>query len=74
MMVARTWLALAGLASALFAACASASPVEHAPRQTDDDAIFSFREIFVPPSDYNIPKTLYGRTVQLDDGTLLATW
>lgn len=34
----------------------------------------TFQTIYVPPSDYNTPKTLYGRTVQLEDGTLLATW
>jgi hypothetical protein len=34
----------------------------------------TFKTIYVPPSNYNTPKTLYGRTVQLEDGTLLATW
>lgn len=34
----------------------------------------TFQTIYVPPSNYNTPKTLYGRTVQLEDGTLLATW
>lgn len=34
----------------------------------------TFKTIYVPPTDYNTPKTLYGRTVQLEDGTLLATW
>ncbi|EKD19185.1 uncharacterized protein L3040_009373 [Drepanopeziza brunnea f. sp. 'multigermtubi'] len=34
----------------------------------------SSKTIYVPPSDYNSPKTLYGRTIQLHDGTLLATW
>jgi len=34
----------------------------------------SFKTIYVPPRNYNTPKTLYGRTVQLPDGTLLATW
>ncbi|KAL3421094.1 bnr asp-box repeat domain protein [Phlyctema vagabunda] len=38
------------------------------------DSIFSFKTIYVPPSSYNTPKTLYGRTAQLADGTLLATW
>ncbi|KAF3763310.1 family 93 glycoside hydrolase [Cryphonectria parasitica EP155] len=38
------------------------------------DVIVTFNDIFVPPSDYIVPKTLYGRTVQLADGTLLATW
>ncbi|KAK7203426.1 Sialidase [Myxozyma melibiosi] len=30
--------------------------------------------IFVPPSDYNIPRTLYAHSLELPDGTLLATW
>ncbi|KAK2628240.1 hypothetical protein QTJ16_002886 [Diplocarpon rosae] len=34
----------------------------------------SAKAIFIPPEDYNTPKTLYARSVQLDDGTLLATW
>lgn len=73
-MVTRGLLALLGFTCcALFPTWTTASPVELEQRQTDD-AIFSFREIYVPPSDYNIPKTLYGRTVQLADGTLLATW
>lgn len=30
--------------------------------------------IFVPPSNYTDPGTLYARTVELEDGVLLATW
>ncbi|CAI6090484.1 unnamed protein product [Clonostachys chloroleuca] len=30
--------------------------------------------IFQPPSNYTDPRTLYPRTVQLEDGRLLATW
>jgi hypothetical protein len=30
--------------------------------------------IFYPPTSYTTPRTLYGRTAQLADGTLLATW
>ncbi|KAJ5683014.1 hypothetical protein N7462_006179 [Penicillium macrosclerotiorum] len=30
--------------------------------------------IFDPPSDYNVPRTLYARNVQLPNGDLLATW
>ncbi|EPS34369.1 putative exo-alpha-L-1,5-arabinanase [Penicillium oxalicum 114-2] len=30
--------------------------------------------IFTPPSDYNIPRTLYARNEQLPNGDLLATW
>lgn len=39
-----------------------------------DDHPVSFKTIYVPPSNYRTPKTLYGRTAQLADGTLLATW
>lgn len=36
----------------------------------------SFTEvtIFDPPDSYNIPRTLYARTVELPNGDLLATW
>jgi hypothetical protein len=37
-------------------------------------AIFSQRVIFTPASNYTDPRTLYARTAQFDDGTLLATW
>ncbi|KAJ5289573.1 uncharacterized protein N7443_009826 [Penicillium atrosanguineum] len=30
--------------------------------------------VFAPPSDYNIPRTLYARNEQLFNGDLLATW
>lgn len=30
--------------------------------------------IFSPPADYVIPRTLYARSVLLDNGDLLATW
>ncbi|KAH6983627.1 Sialidase [Ilyonectria sp. MPI-CAGE-AT-0026] len=42
-------------------------------RAVADHAV-TFQPIYYPPSNYNTPKTLYGRTVQLADGTLLATW
>lgn len=35
---------------------------------------FSNNVIFVPPSNYTDPRVLYARTVELSDGTLLATW
>ncbi|TVY73535.1 hypothetical protein LSUE1_G005893 [Lachnellula suecica] len=35
---------------------------------------FSNVTIFTPPSNYTDPGTLYARTVELLDGTLLATW
>lgn len=35
---------------------------------------FSKATVFDPPSWYNIPRTLYARTVELPNGDLLATW
>ncbi|GAB0134179.1 hypothetical protein EsDP_00002561 [Epichloe bromicola] len=43
-------------------------------RQATRDHEVIRRPIFNPPADYPTPRTLYGRTVQLHDGTLLATW
>ncbi|KAG6005997.1 hypothetical protein E4U21_007490 [Claviceps maximensis] len=54
-----------------FISSAFSSPLEE--RTTSDNAISS-QSIYHPPSNYRTPKTLYGRTVQLQDGTLLATW
>jgi hypothetical protein len=55
--------ALLGVASAL-------------PSQADRglSPYFDNNVIFDPPSNYTIPRTLYARTVELSDGTLLATW
>ncbi|KAG5979055.1 hypothetical protein E4U55_005620 [Claviceps digitariae] len=47
------------------------SPVEQ--RAIADHAV-TFQTIYTPPANYRLPRTLYGRTVQLQDGTLLATW
>ncbi len=35
---------------------------------------FSNNVIFTPPSQYTDPRVLYPRTLELQDGTLLATW
>lgn len=63
--------------SACLALISSISTVYSAPtiegRAVADHAV-TFQTIYVPPTDYNTPKTLYGRTAQLADGTLLATW
>lgn len=37
-------------------------------------SFFNDEVIFVPPADYTNPGVLYARTVELWDGTLLATW
>lgn len=52
------------------AATAHAATVSHSksPSAVDNVTIFS------PPSDYNIPRTLYARNEQLPNGDLLATW
>jgi hypothetical protein len=42
-------------------------------RAVADNAV-TFQTIFVPPSNYITLKTLYGRTAQLSNGDLLATW
>lgn len=36
--------------------------------------VFSNRVIFTPTSRFTDPRVLYARTVELQDGTLLATW
>ncbi|PSS07030.1 glycoside hydrolase family 93 protein [Amorphotheca resinae ATCC 22711] len=35
---------------------------------------FSNVTVFAPPADYTDPQVLYARTVELEDGALLATW
>jgi hypothetical protein len=35
---------------------------------------FSKVTIFTPPATYTDPRVLYARTVELEDGVLLATW
>ena len=37
-------------------------------------SFFNNKVIFTPPTNYNDPRVLYARTVELSDGTLLATW
>lgn len=46
------------------------TPLQHAVALTT----FSNKVIFTPPQDYTDPRVLYARTVELADGTLLATW
>ena len=52
-----------------FAVAASAGII---PRSSPSE--LSDKTIFTPPSDYNIPRTLYARNEQLPNGDLLATW
>jgi hypothetical protein len=42
-------------------------------RAVADHAV-TFQTIYTPPANYPTPRTLYGRNVQLADGTILATW
>jgi len=37
-------------------------------------ATFDNVVVFTPPSNYTAPKTLYARTVELADKSILATW
>ncbi|RDW64675.1 glycoside hydrolase family 93 protein [Coleophoma cylindrospora] len=61
-----------GLVLATTILCAYSAPALEI-RAVADHAV-TFQTIYVPPATYNTPKTLYARTVQLADGTLLATW
>lgn len=56
-------------AVSLFLRFAIAAPSAIAPFST-----FSQNTIFVPGANYTDPRVLYARTVELDDGVLLATW
>jgi hypothetical protein len=55
--------------AACLALASSISPAYSVPadeeRAVADHAV-TFQTIYVPPSNYNKPKTLYGRTVQLN--------
>ncbi|KAJ5684650.1 CAZyme family GH93 [Penicillium maclennaniae] len=53
-----------------FAALAAAESISHSSSPTP----LTNSTIFAPPSDYNIPRTLYARNEQLPNGDLLATW
>jgi hypothetical protein len=57
-----------------FVAAVSAVPSGHGGRAACEVPTFSNKVIFVPPSNYTDPRVLYPRTVELRDGTLLATW
>jgi hypothetical protein len=66
-LVSEMYFKLLRIVSGLIVA-ASAAPTEHA------FSTFSNLTIFVPPANYTDPGTLYARTVELEDGVLLATW
>lgn len=51
---------------------AAADPVAHG--RGIPSPLFSNVAVFVPPADYNDPRTLYARTAELPNGDLLATW
>ncbi|KAG6034619.1 hypothetical protein E4U41_006481 [Claviceps citrina] len=38
------------------------------------DHAVTVQTVYRSPVDYHLPKTLYGRSVELQDGTLLSTW
>ncbi|KAJ5996801.1 hypothetical protein N7499_006884 [Penicillium canescens] len=54
-----------------FAAAATAVSI---PRSESSPSPVTNVTIFTPPSDYNIPRTLYPRNEQLPNGDILATW
>jgi len=49
-------------------------PLSAAVANDVDFPTFTKKTIFAPPSNYTDPRVLYPRTVELSDGTLLATW
>jgi hypothetical protein len=66
------------IVASLLAAVSFAAPAP-APQTDVSDArkswpTFAQHTIFTPAADYRDPKTLYARTVELDNGDLLATW
>lgn len=54
------------------ATAATAARIQHFPGSSPSP--LTEVTIFSPPSDYNIPRTLYARNEQLPNGDLLATW
>lgn len=62
-------LALIGLTTA----APSPSPKSHFPHRAQT-TFFNNKVIFTPPTNYTDPRVLYARTVELSDGSLLATW
>lgn len=55
--------------AAALAPLATVTALPQPPPRTFSDVV-----IFVPPPNYTDPGVLYARTVELGDGTLLATW
>ena len=54
---------------------AGASPVSQWPPSSSSSiTYFNNNTVFQSPSDYTVPGTLYARTLQLPDSSLLATW
>ncbi|KAF7195096.1 hypothetical protein HII31_03564 [Pseudocercospora fuligena] len=66
------------LLSSLILSLATFANALPSPAPVGDDApadpLISNVTVFQPPANYTIPRTLYARTLQLQDGTLLATW
>jgi hypothetical protein len=59
---------------ALIAAVSAAPSVSSRPYNPHSITFFNNKVIFTPPTNYTDPRVLYARTVELSDGTLLATW
>jgi hypothetical protein len=62
------------LVTAAFARPSSSHPGPVDPRGAAASPYFNNNVIFTPPNNYTDPEVLYARTVELSDGTLLATW
>jgi hypothetical protein len=60
--------------SSLFLSLISVVSVSAAPKQKAPVKLLTQNVIFTPPSNYTDPRTLYARSAQFEDGTLLATW
>jgi hypothetical protein len=79
----RSFGVLGALFLCLLASSITASPIEienslenfsPVPRATLEARDFTNKIVFTPPSNYTSWKTLYGRSAQLTDGSLLVTW
>jgi hypothetical protein len=60
--------------SSILALATAASAVSVSRSKQSSPASLANVTIFTPPSDYNIPRTLYPRNEELPNGDLLATW
>lgn len=62
------------LALALLSGLISATAIPDVHGRAIPSPLLSDVTVFVPPANYNDPRTLYARTAELPNGDLLATW